>query len=168
MYIYIYIYLHLSLSLSLYIYIYIYILYAPGGARLDALAQGRVPVIILPVLFLVYTIQYHVQVVVAGVVVTKALFGIDIVTVFGLLVTDFGPGCYDHLNYNHLSAVLNHSSASPHFPQDIKSAEWQRVCGKSKGLLKLSFQAAAAENREEVTRYFLYFLGIRYFLFGTS
>ena len=50
-------------------------------------------------------IQYHVQVVVAGLVVTKALFWTDIVTVFGLLVTDFGPGCYDHLNYNHLSAV---------------------------------------------------------------
>ena len=51
--------------------------------------------------------QYHVQVVVAGVVVTKALFWTDFVPVFGLLVTDFGPGCYDHLNYNHLSAVHN-------------------------------------------------------------
>ena len=49
--------------------------------------------------------QYDVQVVVAGVVVTKALFWTDIVIVFGLLVTDFGPGCYDHLNHNHLSAV---------------------------------------------------------------
>ena len=53
-------------------------------------------------------IQYHVQVVVAGVVVTKALLWTDIVTVFGLLVTDFGPGHYDHLNNNHLSAVLIH------------------------------------------------------------
>ena len=38
-------------------------------------------------------------------VVTKTLFWTDTVIVFGLLVTDFGPGCYDHLNYNHLSAV---------------------------------------------------------------
>ena len=53
----------------------------------------------------VFMCQYHVQVVVAGVVVTKAHFWTDIVTVFGLLVTDFGPGCYDHLNYNHLSSV---------------------------------------------------------------
>ena len=45
-------------------------------------------------------------------VVTKALFWTDIVTVFGLLVTDFGPGCYDHLNYNHLSAV--HTGAWAH------------------------------------------------------
>ena len=53
-----------------------------------------------------HRLRYHVQVVVAGVVVAKALFWTDIVTVFGLLATDFGPGCYDHLNYNHLSAVL--------------------------------------------------------------
>ena len=51
--------------------------------------------------------QYHVQVVVAGVVVTKALCWTDLVPVFGILLTDFGPGCYDHLNYNHLSAVHN-------------------------------------------------------------
>ena len=44
----------------------------------------------------------HVRVVVAGVVVTKALFWTDIETVVCLLVTDFGPSCYDHLNYNHL------------------------------------------------------------------
>ena len=57
--------------------------------------------------------QYHVQVVVAGVVVTKALFWTSIVTVFGFSVTDFGPGCYDHLNYNHLSAVLNELDSNP-------------------------------------------------------
>ena len=49
--------------------------------------------------------QYHVQVVVAGVVVTKALFWAELVTVFGLLVTDLGPGCYDHFNYDHLDVV---------------------------------------------------------------
>ena len=36
-------------------------------------------------------VQNKVQVVVAGVVVTKALFWTDIVTVVGLLATDFGP-----------------------------------------------------------------------------
>ena len=35
--------------------------------------------------------QYHVQVVVAGVVVTKAPSRTDLLTGFGLLVTDFGP-----------------------------------------------------------------------------
>ena len=75
----------------MYIYIYMYHLFV-------ALCRGATSVD-----------QCHVQVVVAGVVVTKALFWTDIVTVFGLLVTDFGPGCYDHLNYNHLSAV--HSRA---------------------------------------------------------
>ena len=49
--------------------------------------------------------RYHVQVVVAGVVVAKALFWTDIVTVFGLLATDLGPGCYDHFNYDHLDVV---------------------------------------------------------------
>ena len=49
--------------------------------------------------------RYHVQVVVAGVVVAKAPFWIDIVTVFGLLATDLGPGCYDHFNYDHLDVV---------------------------------------------------------------
>ena len=49
--------------------------------------------------------QSRVQVVVAGVVVTKALFWAESVTVFGLLVTDFGPGCYDHFNYDHLDVV---------------------------------------------------------------
>ena len=52
-------------------------------------------------------VQYHVRVAVAGVVVIKTFFWTTIVTVVGLLVTDFGPGCYDHLNYNHLSAVHN-------------------------------------------------------------
>ena len=55
--------------------------------------------------------QHHVQVVVAGVVVTKALFWTDIVTVFGLLATDLGPGCYDHFNYDHLDVV-------PMFPRN--------------------------------------------------
>ena len=58
-----------------------------------------------PRLNVVCEVQYHVQVVVAGVVVTEALFWAELVTVFGSLVTDFGPGYYDHLNYNHLSAV---------------------------------------------------------------
>ena len=49
--------------------------------------------------------RYNVQVVVAGVVVAKALFWTDIVTVFGLLATDLGPGCYDHFNYDHLDVV---------------------------------------------------------------
>ena len=45
-----------------------------------------------------YKTQYHIQVVVAGVVVTKVLFWTDTVTVLRLLVTDVGPGCYDHFN----------------------------------------------------------------------
>ena len=27
------------------------------------------------------------------------------VTVLGLLATDFGPGCYDHFNHDHLDVV---------------------------------------------------------------
>ena len=38
-------------------------------------------------------------------VVTRALFWTDLVTVFGLSVTDFGPGFYDHFNYDHLDVV---------------------------------------------------------------
>ena len=54
-----------------------------------------------------YVHQCRAEVVVAGVVVTKALFWTDIVTVFGLFVTDFAQSDYDHLDYNHLSAVHN-------------------------------------------------------------
>ena len=50
-------------------------------------------------------VQYHVQVVVAGMVVTKALCWPDLVPVFGLLVTDFVQSDYDHFGYDHLYAA---------------------------------------------------------------
>ena len=53
--------------------------------------------------------QYHVQVVVAGVVVTKTLFWTDLVTVFGLFVTDFAQSDYDHFSYDHLYAAPSKS-----------------------------------------------------------
>ena len=51
--------------------------------------------------------QCRAEVVVAGVVVAKALFWIDIVTVFGLFVTDFAQSDYDHFSYDHLCIVPN-------------------------------------------------------------
>ena len=50
--------------------------------------------------------QYHIQVVVAGVVVTTELSWTDLVTVFGLFVTDFAQSDYDHFSYDHLYAAL--------------------------------------------------------------
>ena len=49
--------------------------------------------------------QNHIQVVVAGVVVTKALFWTDLVSVFGLFVTDLAQSDYDHFSYDHLYAA---------------------------------------------------------------
>ena len=49
--------------------------------------------------------QCRAEVVVAGVVVAKALFWTDIVTVFGLFVTDFAQSDYDHFSYDHLCVV---------------------------------------------------------------
>ena len=51
-------------------------------------------------------VQYHIQVVVAGVVVTTELSWTDLVTVFGLFVTDFAQSDYDHFSYDHLYAAL--------------------------------------------------------------
>ena len=51
--------------------------------------------------------QCHAEVVVAGVVVAEALFWTDIVTVFGLFVTDFAQSDYDHFSYDHLCVVPN-------------------------------------------------------------
>ena len=83
--------MYLSLYIYIYIYTYIYIyiyIYIYAGAR-----RGRVPLAAgrLRRVGESCDTQYHVQVVVAGVVVIKALFWTDIVTVFGLLATDFGP-----------------------------------------------------------------------------
>ena len=81
MYIYIYIYIYA------YILYTIYILYI--SFRADKKKKRARPI----------EFQCLAEVVVAGVVVAKALFWTDIVTVFGLLVTDFAQSDYDHFSY---------------------------------------------------------------------
>ena len=62
--------------------------------------------------------QYHVQVVVAEVVVTKALFWTDLVTVFGLFVTDLAQSDYDHFSYDHLYTA-------PKFGRRLPVSVWE-------------------------------------------